>query len=59
MTSWVFGVEAAGEWANLRGSNASILLPGSIFNVTNQSKINALGFFTGSVGYAWNNVSCM
>jgi outer membrane immunogenic protein len=56
MASWVFGLEGAGEWANLRGSNASILLPGNIFNVTNQSKINALGFFTGSVGMAWNNV---
>jgi outer membrane immunogenic protein len=56
MASWVFGLEAAGEWANLRGSNASLLLPGTILNVTDQSKINALGFFTGQVGYAWNNV---
>jgi outer membrane immunogenic protein len=51
--SWVFGLEAAGEWANLRGSNASLLAAGL---VTDQSKINALGFFTGQVGYAWNNV---
>jgi outer membrane immunogenic protein len=54
--SWVFGLEAAGDWANLKGSNSSPLLAGTIFNVTDQSKINALGFFTGQVGYAWNNV---
>ena len=52
--SWVFGLEAAGDWANLKGSNSSPLLAGTIFNVTDQSKINALGFFTGQVGYAWN-----
>ena len=49
--SWVFGVEAQGNWADLRGSNASL-----IFGDTNRSRIDAFGLFTGQVGYAWNNV---
>ncbi len=53
-TNWVFGVEASGDWANLTGANASFLLTAP--QVTNQSKVNALGLFTGQVGYAWNNV---
>jgi outer membrane immunogenic protein len=51
--NFVFGVEAQGDWTNLKGSNAS-LAPN--FNVINQTKVNALGLFTGQVGYAWNNV---
>src|SRR5882757_5098504 len=50
--SWVFGLEAQGDWADLRGSNVSVFIPGW----TNHSKIEALGLFTGQVGYAWNNV---
>jgi outer membrane immunogenic protein len=49
-SSWVFGLEAQGDWANLRGSSPSIL-----FADTNNSKIEAFGLFTGRVGYAWNN----
>jgi outer membrane immunogenic protein len=52
MTNWVFGVEAQGDWADFKGSNASVFSPG----VTNQTKIDAVGLFTGQVGYAWNNV---
>src|SRR5712692_4273721 len=48
---WVFGLEAQGDWADLRGSNASLGFPGQ----TNRSKIDAFGLFTGQVGYAWNN----
>jgi outer membrane immunogenic protein len=51
MSSWVFGIEAQGDWANLRGSNISAAFPA----FTNRSKIDALGLFTGRVGYAWNN----
>jgi outer membrane immunogenic protein len=53
--NFVFGVEAQGDWADLKGSSTSqfFLPPGSF---TNQSKINAIGLFTGQVGYAWNNV---
>ena len=53
-SNWVLGVEAQGEWANLDGSTASLFLTAP--QVTNQSKINGLGLFTGQVGYAWNNV---
>jgi outer membrane immunogenic protein len=53
MTNWVFGVEAQGDWTNLRGSNASLT---AITPYTNQTKTDAIGLFTGQIGYAWNNV---
>lgn len=52
--SWVFGVEAQGDWADLKGSNVST--PAAFAPLVNQTKIDALGLFTGQVGYAWNNV---
>ena len=51
--NWVFGLEAQGNWADFRGSNASLLFGGV---ATNRTKIDAFGLFTGQVGYAWNNV---
>ncbi len=51
--SWVFGVEAMGDWADLKGSNSSLT---AIIPYMNQTKIDAIGLFTGQVGYAWNNV---
>jgi outer membrane immunogenic protein len=55
MASWVFGLEAQGNWANFRGSNISqIALPGFAGD-QNQTKIDAFGLFTGQIGYAWNN----
>ncbi|WJR78898.1 outer membrane beta-barrel protein [Bradyrhizobium sp. NP1] len=53
MTNWVFGLEAQGDWANLKGSNSSRT---AIIPYMNQTKIDAFGLFTGQVGYAWNNV---
>lgn len=50
-SSWVFGLEAQGNWADFKGSNVSLQLP----NSRNESKIDAFGLFTGQVGYAWNN----
>jgi outer membrane immunogenic protein len=50
---WVFGVEAQGDWANLKGSNASLT---AIVPYTNQTKVDGIGLFTGQVGYAWNNI---
>ena len=49
--SWVFGVEAQGNWANL---SKSYVDP---FNLAWSvgTKVDALGLFTGRVGYAWNN----
>ena len=52
--AWVFGVEAQGDWADLSGSNGPSLLVGG--GGSNRSKIDAIGLFTGQVGYAWNNV---
>jgi outer membrane immunogenic protein len=52
--SWVFGVEAQGDWADLKGSNTSSLA--ALAPVVNQTKIDAIGLFTGQVGYSWNNV---
>ena len=49
-SSWVFGIEAQGDWANLRGTNASLFAPTN----TNRSRIDAFGLFTGQVGYAFN-----
>jgi outer membrane immunogenic protein len=49
---WVFGLEAQGNWADLKGTNVSLFIPGD----TNRSKIDAFGLFTGQIGYAWNNV---
>jgi outer membrane immunogenic protein len=50
--TWVFGLEGQGNWADFKGSNLSQQFLG----VTNQSRIDAFGLFTGQVGYAWNNV---
>jgi outer membrane immunogenic protein len=50
--SWVFGVEAQGNWADFHGSNA---IPFATV-LTNDTRIDAFGLFTGQVGYAANNV---
>lgn len=49
--SWVFGLEAQGNWANFSGSNGNIFQIG----ITDRSRIDALGLFTGQVGYARGN----
>ena len=55
-TNWVFGVEAQGDWADLKGSNTSSTGTFAGLPFSDQTKINAIGLFTGQVGYAWNNV---
>ncbi|WP_428143369.1 outer membrane protein [Bradyrhizobium sp.] len=52
-TSWVFGLEAQGNWANFKGSNANPTLAGAFDDAT---KVDAFGLFTAQVGYAFNNV---
>ncbi|MEO8320299.1 MAG: outer membrane beta-barrel protein [Bradyrhizobium sp.] len=50
--TWVFGLEAQGDWANLRNSHTTNLFnPADTF----KSNINGIGLFTGQVGYAWNS----
>jgi outer membrane immunogenic protein len=51
--NWVFGVEAQGDWADLTGSSSSAT---AIIPFNNRTKIDAIGLFTGQVGYAWNNI---
>ena len=54
-SSWVFGLEAQGDWADLsmsRNSAQFIRAPG---DATFNARVGALGLFTGQVGYAWNN----
>jgi outer membrane immunogenic protein len=54
-SSWVFGLEAQGDWADLSGSRVSqqfIFVPG---DVTSNTRTQSFGLFTGQVGYAWNN----
>jgi outer membrane immunogenic protein len=53
--AWVFGLEAQGNWADLTGSNASQLFPFAGNGVTNRTRIDAIGLFTGQVGYTWNS----
>ena len=50
--TWVFGVEAQGNWADFSGSNMSLVFPG----FRNHTNVDAFGLFTGQVGYAVNNV---
>ncbi|KRR12562.1 hypothetical protein CQ12_35625 [Bradyrhizobium jicamae] len=50
--TWVFGVEAQGNWADFSGSNVSQVFPG----FRNHTTVDAFGLFTGQVGYAVNNV---
>jgi outer membrane immunogenic protein len=52
--AWVFGVEAQGDWADLRGQSLSALVPAP--NVDNRTRIDGIGLFTGQVGYSWNTV---
>ena len=50
--TWVFGLEAQGNWADFKGSNISLLDP----TTRNESRVDAFGLFTGQLGYAANNV---
>jgi outer membrane immunogenic protein len=50
-SSWVFGLEAQGNWADLTGSNTSLFFGAPS---ANRTKIDAIGLFTGQIGYSWN-----
>jgi outer membrane immunogenic protein len=47
----VWGVEAQGDWAGLRGSHQSFLDP----TMTYRTQLQGFGLFTGQFGYAFNN----
>jgi outer membrane immunogenic protein len=50
--TWVFGVEAQGNWADFSGNHVNVLF--SAFR--SHTNVDAFGLFTGQVGYAVNNV---
>src|SRR5260370_13515983 len=50
--TWVFGLEGQGNWADFRGSSASLFFPGPGF--THTSKIDAFGLFIRPGGWAWD-----
>jgi outer membrane immunogenic protein len=50
--TWVFGLEAQGNWADFEGGNVSLFNPA----FRNESRVDAFGLFTGQIGYAANNV---
>jgi outer membrane immunogenic protein len=52
---WVFGLEAQGDWANLRGSTQNLNTSAAEPLGRIGSRMDAFGLFTGQVGYAWNN----
>jgi outer membrane immunogenic protein len=47
---FVFGVEAQGDWANLRASLPSTFVAGG----TDSAKVTSVGLFTGQIGFAAN-----
>ena len=49
--TWVFGLEAQGNWADFSGSNTSLFFPAPAPIV----RIDAFGLFTGQIGCAGNN----
>lgn len=53
--SWVFGIEAQGNWADLKGAHVTTILAAPLAGGTRSSRIDALGLFTGQLGYAWAN----
>jgi outer membrane immunogenic protein len=61
VSSIVFGLEAQGDWANIKGSNPSALFagikfpPGVAVGLTNSNSVDAIGMFTGQIGYAFQS----
>lgn len=47
---FVFGLEAQGDWADLSNTRVSLLDP----TLSTTVKTDAIGLFTGQIGYAWN-----
>jgi outer membrane immunogenic protein len=47
---FVFGLEAQGDWADLKSTRASVFNP----TLSTQVKTDGIGLFTGQLGWAWN-----
>ena len=56
-SSWVFGIEGQGDWADFVSSNRNAFLtgPGGA-GVIDRTRVDAFGLFTGQIGYAWDTV---
>jgi outer membrane immunogenic protein len=52
---WVFGLEAQGDWADLKGSTVNLNPAATEPLGLIGSRMDAFGLFTGQVGYAWNS----
>jgi outer membrane immunogenic protein len=50
MSNWVFGVEAQGDWSSFSGSTRNLV----VNTLTDRTRVNGFGLFTGQVGYSWN-----
>jgi outer membrane immunogenic protein len=50
-SDWVFGLEAQGDWADLKGSNESEFFPA----FTNRSRVDWYGLLTAQVGYSFSD----
>jgi outer membrane immunogenic protein len=55
-SSWVFGLEGQGNWADFSGSNVAPVGANPFGGAVDRTRIDAFGLITGQVGYAWNNV---
>ena len=49
-SQWVFGLEAQGDWADLKNTRLSVFDP----TLSTRIKTDGIGLFTGQIGYAWN-----
>jgi outer membrane immunogenic protein len=47
---FVFGLEAQGDWADLKHTRVSLFDP----TLSTTAKTDAIGLFTGQIGWAWN-----
>ncbi len=47
---FVFGLEAQGDWADLKNTRVSLFDP----TLSTTAKTDAIGLFTGQIGWAWN-----
>ena len=45
----VFGLEAQGDWADIKSTHISLFDP----TITTSTKVDGLGLFTGQIGYSW------
>ena len=51
---WVYGLEAQGDWADLKGSALNQVIASQALTRLG-SRMDAFGLFTGQIGYTWNN----